>query len=123
MKTVTLNEKQYCVSILLDGFTIESKPSSNVSFYGVNKDTKELFVQFKSGSCYFYKEITNDAAIGLINAESVGSYISRNIVGQFTSQKIDAPLIIPTPDQQSLNRLNQLPKGADYESDPEFVNF
>jgi hypothetical protein len=102
MKTITVKNQEFKVSDVLKGFTIESKPSSNVAFYGMNSETKELFVQFKNGSSYIYRGITNDAAIGLINAESVGKYISRWICGQFLSTKMEGQLVYQDP-LQSVN--------------------
>ncbi|MCX3264787.1 KTSC domain-containing protein [Pedobacter agri] len=97
MKTLIINNQEFTVSEKLEGFTIESKPSSNVAFYGMNSETKELFVQFKNGSAYIYRGITNEAAIGLINAESVGKYISRWICGQFLSTKMEGQMIYQNP--------------------------
>jgi len=93
MKTVTVNEQKYSVDEQIEGFSVNQRPSSNVDFYGVNADKKELFVQFKNGSSYIYSGITSEVAIELINCESIGKYISKSIVGQFPSRKVEGRLI------------------------------
>lgn len=95
MKTVTVNEKQYSVDEQIEGFSVNQKPSSNVDFYGVNAEKEEMFVQFKNGSSFIYSDFTANDAIDLMNSESVGKYVSGNIVRNFPSRKLDGPVVKP----------------------------
>lgn len=49
-----IDDKEYKVSTLLTGFTIQPKDSTNIEFCGYN-DENVAFIQFKAGSTYFYK--------------------------------------------------------------------
>lgn len=93
MKKITLNEVNYLVNPRLEGFTIKQLPSSNVAFHGLNSSTNELFIQFKNGSSYIYKDIDSQTAINLINCESIGKFVSREIVGKFKSEKLEGVMV------------------------------
>lgn len=94
-----INGVNYTIDEKLDNFTIKSKPSSNVAFYGVNHDAADiqLFVQFKNGSCYIYSGLTDQTLADLNECESIGSFISRNIVGKFPNIKCEEALVKLAP--------------------------
>lgn len=134
-----INGVQYTIDEKLDNFTIKSKPSSNVAFYGVNHDAADiqLFVQFKNGSCYIYSGLTQQTLNELNECESIGSFISRNIVGKFKNTKEDNNLVIDSGlpiillqgevsdfNDQSKGRVIFTPEGADITFiEPEEPNF
>ena len=91
-----INGVDYTISEKLDNFTIHSRPSSNVAFFGISHDAGniEMFIQFKNGSSYFYSGLTEETLVDLSNCDSIGSFVSRNIVGKFKGVK-DATLILP----------------------------
>jgi hypothetical protein len=63
---------------------IETPNSSNIVRFKYNEKDQELTVQFKSGGVYSYTTVTKGIYGGLMcvfqNKESVGAYISRNII-------------------------------------------
>lgn len=110
-----INGVQYTIDEKLDNFTIKSKPSSNVAFYGVNHDATDiqLFVQFKNGSCYIYSGLTDQTLKELNECESIGSFISRNIVGKFLNIKCEKSLVMAVIETvQSVERLNRLVRNS-----------
>src|SRR5260221_3570662 len=99
MQTVKFNEIEYQANDLLDAFELFQKKSSNVAFYGFCGC--QLFVQFHNGSCYMY-ELTHEAVSDCINAESIGKFISNQVVSRFPSQKVESKLITVLPRETRL---------------------
>lgn len=90
MQNLSFNDIGFEAADFLDGYTIFQKKSSNIAFYGFNACT--LFVQFHNGSCYNY-ELTHEAVSACIKAESIGKFISNQVVGKYPSQKLENKLI------------------------------
>jgi hypothetical protein len=58
--------------------------SSNVSHVGYNSATNVLSVQFKSGKkIYQYQGVPPELHDNLMKADSIGTYISKMVVGKF----------------------------------------
>lgn len=89
MKKVTIAGSNYKVNPRLDNFSINQKPSSNIDFFGSNPQSNSVFVQFRNGGTYIYSGVTSDAAIELINAESIGRAVNQVLVGKFPSEKLE----------------------------------
>jgi hypothetical protein len=53
--------------------------SSNLSAYNYDPDTQLLTIQFVSGRSYDYKNVPQDVADGLGQADSPGKYFNSNI--------------------------------------------
>lgn len=53
--------------------------SSNLSSIGYDLKTQTLEVEFWDGAIWQYSPITEETKNNLLNAESIGSYFSRNI--------------------------------------------
>lgn len=53
--------------------------SSNLSAYNYDPDTQLLTIQFASGRSYDYKNVPQDVADGLGQADSPGKYFNNNI--------------------------------------------
>ena len=70
--------------IVIADHTIDMEPlkkqSSTIKDIGYSIEGRLLVVRFISGSIYCYSPITPHAYRELLDAESVGSYIQRNIV-------------------------------------------
>jgi len=90
MKTVTLLNQSYQVNDRLEQFNINTTPSTSIAFYGSNPNTGSMFIQFVRGDTYIYQNITPEVRKGLWGASSIGSFISKNIVGKFPSEKLNS---------------------------------
>ena len=62
--------------------------SSNVEAVGYDEDTQTLRVWFLNGSVYDYKGVSLMEYDGLKNAPSIGSYLHKNIKGQYSYEKV-----------------------------------
>jgi hypothetical protein len=62
--------------------------SSNVEAIGYDEDTETLRVWFLNGSVYDYSGVGIMEFEALREAPSVGSYLARNIKGQYPYEKI-----------------------------------
>lgn len=63
----------------LKDFTLTTKESSQVEFYGVNMATGTIYVQFKNGKGYIYPNQTIDALKACMQADSIGSWVIQNL--------------------------------------------
>lgn len=90
-RKATINNNQYQVDELLEGFTINQKPSSNVMFFGDNGT--DVFVQFKSG-CYIYKGVLKEHIEQMHQADSIGRFVS--FLGKiYQYEPVQYPLVTP----------------------------
>ncbi len=94
MKTITLSSGTYAVDPILDGFDIFEKPSSNVAFVATDILANKMYVQFKNGSGYMYNDVSEDVISFAPAAESIGKFISSQVVKHFPSEKMDNALIV-----------------------------
>lgn len=93
MKIITLSSGTYAVDPILDGFEIFEKPSSNVAFVGTDMLADKMYVQFKNGSGFMYSEVSADVMSFVPQAESIGKFISSQVVKHFPSEKQEKALI------------------------------
>jgi hypothetical protein len=93
MKTITLPSGIYAVDPILDGFDIIERPSSNVAFVGTDMLADKMYVQFKRGSGYMYSGVDIDTLSFVHNCESIGKFISSQVVNHFPSEKQEKALI------------------------------
>src|ERR1700743_3614371 len=64
----------------LKDFTLTTKESSQVSYYGVDMNTYSIYVQFKNnGKGYLYPNQPIDACKAIMEATSVGSWVYANL--------------------------------------------
>jgi len=64
--------------------------SSNVASVGYDEPTKTMEIKFKSGGVYQYSGVEPQTHADLMGAESIGKFVSQNIVNAgFKSQKMD----------------------------------
>jgi len=94
MKTIIIPSGTYAVDDLLAVFEVIEKPSSNVAFVATDIATRQLYVQFKNGSGYMYSDVDLDTLSFVPAAESIGKFISSQVVKKFPSEKMDKALII-----------------------------
>lgn len=94
MKKVTLQSGTYAVDDALQGFDIIEKPSSNVAFVATCMITHQMYVQFKNGSGYMYSEVDYDVLSAVSAVDSIGKFISSQVVKKFESEKMPNALII-----------------------------
>lgn len=62
--------------------------SSNIEAVGYNEDSETLRIWFLNGSVYDYFGIKRAEFEALRDAPSVGSYLNRNIKGQYSYEKV-----------------------------------
>jgi len=62
--------------------------SSNVDSIGYDPDTQTLRVRFNNGSVYDYMNVPAMEFEQLRSAPSVGSYLNRNVKGNYPYQKV-----------------------------------
>lgn len=65
-----------------------SVESSNVEKIGYEESTQILRVKFLNGSVYDYKNVPIMEFEQLKNAQSIGSYLNRNIKGNYPYEKV-----------------------------------
>lgn len=110
MKTITLPSGTYAVDLILNGFDIIEKPSSNVAFVGTSMLDHKIYVQFKNGSGYMYSEVDYDTLSFVPAAESIGKFISSRVVKHFPSEKLEKGLIELIPPLILTGDITGLPK-------------
>ena len=57
--------------------------SSNLESAGYDEASQTLEVEFKNGTLYQYFDVPESIYIGLINADSPGSYLAQTIKGTY----------------------------------------
>jgi hypothetical protein len=61
--------------------------SSNVQAVGWD-NANGMYVYFKSGGLYLYKDVTRQRAVACFRASSVGQYVNKKIIPHFKATKI-----------------------------------
>jgi len=89
MKQITILNRKYLINDHLEDFNVNQPTSNSISFFGSNPKTGSVFIQFRNGGTYIYSGITAEIRKQLLNAQSIGSFVSKNIVGKFPSTKIE----------------------------------
>jgi len=67
----------------------EPVDSSNIESIGYDAASKILEVEFKNGGIYQYKGIPQEIYNELMEADSVGSFLSRRIKRMFECERIE----------------------------------
>lgn len=78
-----------------EGVVIENllHQSNNILKTSYNYDTNQLFVTFHKGGVYYYDSISHKLYEELKEATSIGSFINKNIVKQYSTKKVgDMPV-------------------------------
>lgn len=63
--------------------------SSMLKGYAYDPASKTLTLQFKSGVSYEYQDVPLPVYEGMCAAESIGSFFSKNIRGQFKASEVN----------------------------------
>jgi hypothetical protein len=58
---------------------MQAVESSNISAIGYDQDTDELFIEFKNGNVYVYKEVPFEMYTAMMDADSKGSFFYKHI--------------------------------------------
>jgi hypothetical protein len=66
--------------------------SSNVEAVGWDGQNN-MYVLFKHGGLYVYQDVSRQRVVAAASAESVGKYVNREIIPNYTAVKIEAPVI------------------------------
>lgn len=67
---------------------IQIANSSNVESISWDSEGDIMYVKYQWGGTYAYKGVPYQRAVAAANADSVGSYINKNIKGQYEVQRI-----------------------------------
>ena len=62
--------------------------STNVEAVGYDAENAEIYVRFLGGDTYVYSEADQGTFEGLLHADSVGSYLNREIKGNLPYNKL-----------------------------------
>jgi len=99
MNKQVVNGQQVEINPAIDGYVIRQKPSSNVEYFGLGP-SGEIFVQFKSGKSYIYKDVQPEIWPDMTEAESIGKFISQRIVKDYKGLKHEERLVVPIVETQ-----------------------
>lgn len=72
----------------LKDFDLHQKPSSNIVYFGVNKSSGQLFIQFTSGS-YILSDVPEAEQENFTQADSVGRYYHAFLKGRYETHKVE----------------------------------
>lgn len=61
--------------------------SSSVSAAGYDAESRTLAITFKGGRTYRYTEVPQSVFENLLQAKSVGKFVSTSVVGKFALEK------------------------------------
>lgn len=92
MNRQEINGQQVELADQIKDFIVKQQPSSNVEFFGYGP-TGDVFVQFKNGLSYIYKDVDNDTIIEMCNTESIGKFVSDRIVRTHAGLKQPSKLV------------------------------
>ena len=73
----------------VETFPMYPVKSSNVSKIGYNEQTQILRVQFNNGGLYEYFDVNKNVFEQMQKAESVGSFISKNVAKIYKYKKVE----------------------------------
>jgi hypothetical protein len=70
---------------------VEMKPvqSSNVKSVGYDPEKKALHIHFRSGTTYVYKDVPESVYWELLESQSVGKYLDKNVKGGFDHEQVE----------------------------------
>lgn len=63
--------------------------SSNIQKVGYDEKTETMRVEFNGGTLYEYFKVPSSVYTELVNAQSIGSYLGKNIRNHYACQKVD----------------------------------
>lgn len=81
--------------------------SSNINAIGYNKDANELFVEFKNGKTFCYKDVSRSEAADLFNAESVGKHFNQFIKAVKVGGELVAFVEVELTDKEKIELLRK----------------
>lgn len=76
MRQTEVNGQVVMVAPAIEDFIVKQKPSSNVEYFGFGP-TGDIFIQFKNGSSYIYKNCDPQLVQDMLAAESIGKFVGR----------------------------------------------
>lgn len=62
--------------------------SSHISAVGYDKKTQELYVEYKNGSKFKYKDVPDDKAQQVMNSHSIGKAMHSMVRGQHDHEPV-----------------------------------
>jgi hypothetical protein len=92
MRKLIFGDQNYSIDSLLDSFAVKPVMSSVVEFIGDNGN--DIFIQFKSGKSYLYKNISAVHIKEMYATESIGRFISV-LSKSYTYVPIEKSLVKP----------------------------
>lgn len=79
--TTTINNNAVSVPEELAGYELYKRESSRVEYIGIHNANKTLYIQFKNGSGYIYLNCSEKLLTDAVNAKSIGSFVSKDLIG------------------------------------------
>ena len=67
---------------------VKGLKSSNLKGVGYDADLQKLLVEFKYGGVYVYNDVPQGIYDNLVESESIGSYLAKNIKNVFEFDKV-----------------------------------
>ena len=71
--------------MVVEGIKVESSNINKIG-YGMNED---LYVEYKTGNTYKYKNVPHKLFEEFVKAESKGRFMNENIKGKFDYEKVE----------------------------------
>ncbi|MGD1816121.1 MAG: KTSC domain-containing protein [Pleomorphochaeta sp.] len=68
---------------------MQSVSSSNIDAIGYDMENQEVYVRFLNNSLYVYRGVPQYEYDGLLNAQSVGTYLNRNYKNVYPYERIE----------------------------------
>jgi hypothetical protein len=96
---VVINGTTCLIDPVLQGFSVSSKPSSNVDFFGTKEEKNQFFAQFKNGGAFIWSGVPQEKLLEASETESIGKFVTSQIRGKFESES-HSRLVTPLADDE-----------------------
>jgi hypothetical protein len=74
------------------------KNSTNVDYFGIRRETSQLFIQFSNGTCFMYANVPTEVLEEAKNAPSIGKFFHQSIKWQYEDEAVGSNLIADAPE-------------------------
>ena len=94
----TINGKPVTVGQRFEDFELLKKNSTNVDYFGIRRETSQLFIQFSNGKCFMYANVPPEVLEEAKNATSIGKFFHASIKRQYEDEALPSNLIADAPE-------------------------
>jgi len=85
---IIINDQEFIVNSNLKNWQIHPQRSSYVDYIAINTSIIELFLQFKNGTCFIFKDVPIETMNDAIEANSIGRFYKKSIKGKFENELV-----------------------------------